>query len=69
MVQQITRQGDRITVQAQFIGPKPGEGQPMVSPDPYNLVIVTKEDMWGRQMQFALVADGKVVAETTHFMT
>jgi hypothetical protein len=68
MVQQITRQDDRITVQAQFIGSGPGEGQPMVSPDPYHLVAVTKDGAWGRQMQFALVADGKVVAETMHFI-
>jgi hypothetical protein len=67
-VQQVTQQDDRITVQAQFIGPKPGEGQPMVVPDPYTLVAVAKESAWGRQMQFALVADGKVVAETMHFI-
>jgi hypothetical protein len=68
VVQQISRQGDRVTVEAQFVGPGPGEGQPMVSPDPYTLVAVVREVALGRQMQFALVADGKVVAETTHFI-
>jgi hypothetical protein len=67
-VQQVTQQDDRITVQAQFIGPKPGEGQPMVVPDPYTLVAVAKESAWGRQIQFALLADGKMIAEAMHFI-
>ena len=69
MVQQITRQNDQVTVQAEFVGPKPGEGQPMVVFDPYHLVAVAKDGVWGRQMQFALVAEGKVVAETTHMIS
>jgi hypothetical protein len=67
-IQQITRQDDRVMVQSQFIGPKPGEGQPMVSPDPYHLVAVSKEGAWARQIQFELVANGKTVAEATHFI-
>jgi hypothetical protein len=67
-VQQITRQDDRVRAEANFIGPKLGEGQPMVSPDPYHLVAVSKDGAWGRQIQFELVADGKVVAEATHFI-
>ena len=67
-MQQITRQDDRVTVEAEFIGPKPGEGQPMVNFDPCHLVAVSKDGAWGRQIQFELVASGKVVAEATHFI-
>jgi hypothetical protein len=68
MVQQITRQDDHVTVQTQFIGPKPGEGQPMVVFDPYHLVAVSKDGAWARQIQFELAADGKVVAHVAQFI-
>jgi hypothetical protein len=67
-VQQITRQNDQVTVQAEFVGPKPGEGQPMVVLDPYHLVAIIKDGVWGRQVQFDLIAEGKVVAKTAHFI-
>ena len=67
-VQQITRQSDRVIVHATFDGPGPGEGQPMVSPDPFTLVTVTQEGTWGKRVQFELVTDGKVVAQATHFI-
>lgn len=67
-VQQITRQDDQVTVQAEFVGPKPGEGQPAVVFDPYHLVAVSKDGSWGRQMQFELIANGKVATKTAHFI-
>jgi hypothetical protein len=67
-VQQIVRHDDQVIVRALFVEPKQGEGAAQVGTDPYHLVAVPKEGVWGRQIQFELVADGKVVTQTAHFI-
>jgi len=65
-VQQVTRQDDRVVIQAQFFTPPPGQPRPTIQTDPYHLIAVAKEGSWGRPIQFELLADGKQVAVATH---
>ena len=67
-VQQIVRRSDQMIVHALFVEPKPGEGAAEVGTDPYHLVAVPKGGTWGQDVRFELVDQGKVVAETTHFI-
>jgi hypothetical protein len=67
-VQQIVRQGDEVSVQAQSESWKPGESRPAVATDPVHIVAVVKTDTWNRQIQFKFVVDGTLAVEMAHFI-
>ena len=67
-VRQINRQGDQVTVGAAFTEPWLTQGAPAVIADPYHIIAVSKEDVWGRPIDFELYVGGQVVARTSHFI-
>ncbi len=67
-VKQIVRQGNQVTIGAEFVEPLPGTRRSPAFTSPYHLVAVSKEGQWGQEIQFVLVVNGATVAETTHFI-
>jgi hypothetical protein len=53
-VQQIIHQGGRVLVQADFVTPRPGEGQTGNVTDAYHLVVLAKAGFIGQQLHFEL---------------
>ena len=53
-IQQIIRQGGRVLVQAEFVTPRPGEGQTGNGTDAYHLVAVERAGFTGQQLHFEL---------------
>lgn len=67
-VQQVQRSDSIITIQANFITPKPGIVEEMFVDSPYHLIAVSKEGTWGGQFRLVLMNGSTPVAETTHFI-
>jgi hypothetical protein len=67
-VKKIVRQGKQVSVYAEFKEPKIGTRRTWVFTSPYHLVAVFKSGNWGQNINFLLEADGKVVAESYHFI-
>jgi hypothetical protein len=67
-VQEITRQGDQVTIRASFTGPPPNTNQLQSFMKPYHLVTVPKEGTWGQPVHFRVVTGDAVVAEATHMI-
>lgn len=65
-VQQVSRRGNRVTVQAEFIELGPGEGRTLGFTSPYQLIAITKGPAWEPVNRFELLVDGTVVATATH---
>jgi hypothetical protein len=66
LVQQISRQENRVRVGATFTSSWPFQGAPGVIADPYHIIAVAKEGAWGQPIDFELFVGGQVVARTTH---
>lgn len=67
-VKQIVRQGNQVTIDAEFVEPLPGTRRNPAFTSPYHLVAVSKEGQWGQEIKFVLVVNGATVAETTHLI-
>lgn len=67
-IKRIVRQGNQVTIDAEFVEPSPGTRIKPAFTSPYHLVAVSKERQWGQEVTFVLVVNGKTVAETTHFI-
>lgn len=67
-VKQIVRQGNQVTIDADFVEPLPSTFRKPAFTSPYHLVAVSKEGQWGQEIKFVLVVNGETVAETTHFI-
>lgn len=65
-VKQIIRQGNQVTIKAEFVEPSPGAFIKPAFTSPYHLVAVSKERRWGQEVKFVLVVNDESVAETTH---
>jgi hypothetical protein len=67
-VQQVVKDGDKISIYADLHKPGPLEARPAIVADPYHIIAVTKEGDWGKVMDFQLVSNDEVVASATHFI-
>lgn len=67
-IKQVVRQGNRVTIKAEFVEPSPGAFIKPAFTSPYHLVQVSKEGQWGQEVTFVLVVNDESVAETTHFI-
>jgi hypothetical protein len=67
-VRQITRQGNQVTVKAEFVEPSLGTFIKPAFTSPYHLVAVSKQGKWGQQIRFVLMTDTQIVAESSHFI-
>lgn len=67
-IKRIVRQGNQVTIEAEFVEPLPGTRRNPAFTSPYHLVAVSKEGQWGQEIKFVLVVNGETVAETTHFI-
>ncbi|MGQ9482320.1 MAG: protease complex subunit PrcB family protein, partial [Chloroflexus sp.] len=67
-IKQVVRQGNRVTIKAEFVEPSPGAFIKPAFTSPYHLVAVSKEGQWGQEVTFVLVVNDESVAETTHFI-
>lgn len=67
-IKRIVRQGNQVTIDAEFVEPLPGTRRNPAFTSPYHLVAVSKEGQWGQEIKFVLVVNGETVAETTHFI-
>ncbi len=65
-IQRITRQGDTVTIYAQFQDPKPDEETSDVATSPYHLVQVQKVGTWKQDIAFNLVVNRTIVATSFH---
>lgn len=65
-IERVTRQGDEITVVAQFSEPKPDEEKGPLETSPYHLVQVQKTGTWGQPITFNLVVGNVVVTSFSH---
>ena len=66
IVQQATRQGDRVTIHADFVEPAMGTRRTAGFTSPYQLIAVAKDSTWEPVTQVELVVKEKTVAEATH---
>jgi hypothetical protein len=58
------RHGDQVRVQAQFVSPDPSQGVADVETDPYHIVEVAKDGVWGGPIRFTLTdTDNHVLVE------
>jgi hypothetical protein len=63
-IQQVQRHGDQVRVQAQFVSPSPGQGVTEGDTDPYHIVQVAKDGVWGGPIRFTLTdTDNHVLVE------
>jgi hypothetical protein len=67
-VQEITRQGNQVSIRVSFGSPNPNEVQIQSFTAPYHLVTVSKSGTWGQPIHFVVLADNQVIAETTHII-
>jgi hypothetical protein len=67
-VEQVTRQGKEVTINANIVRPAPGTRSNPAFTSPYHLIAISKEGKWSQDVKFVVVVDGKPVAETTHFI-
>jgi hypothetical protein len=67
-VKEVARQGDQVSVWADFAKPAPDEGRRPAYTSPYHLIAVSREGSWGKDIHFVLMVDGRPVAETVHFV-
>lgn len=67
-VQQLTRDDHRVRIGARFTEPGFMQGAGAAFTDPYHIVAVPKEGMWGQPIDFELYVGGQVVARTLHFI-
>jgi hypothetical protein len=67
-VQQITRRGNQVQVQAEFVSPAPGQIVTAEITDPYHLIAVEKSGSWKQEVRFELIDNGKVIVEAMHFI-
>jgi hypothetical protein len=65
-VKRIVRQGNQVTIDAEFVEPSSGTRRKPAFTSPYHLVAVSKERQWGQEVKFVLVVNDESVAETTH---
>lgn len=65
-VKHIVRQGNQVTIEAEFVEPSPDTFRKPAFTSPYHLVAVSQEGQWGQEIKFVLVVNGETVAETTH---
>jgi hypothetical protein len=68
VVQQVVRQDNRVRIGVSYSNPLPMQGQPTVVTEPYEMILVGKEGVWGQLFTFELFEGNKVVAETSHFV-
>ena len=64
----VIREGDTVTIQAHFGETGPHDVIQQAFSSPYHIIRVTKAGEWDRDIHFVLDADGKEVANTTHFI-
>ncbi len=62
-VQEVVRQGNQVTVRAEFVEPGPRVRGVITSP--YHLIAIEKEGRWEARIQFILLRNDETVAETT----
>lgn len=67
-IKRIIRQGNQVTIDAEFVEPSPSTFRKPAFTSPYHLVAVSKEGQWGQEVTFVLVVNGETIAETTHFI-
>lgn len=67
-IRRISRQNNRVTVEAESTQPGQGDLVVWASTSPYHLVAVSRELFNGEQVHFAMVVDGQPAAECTHFI-
>jgi hypothetical protein len=65
-VKHIRRQGERVDIETEFIDPTQEDIVSFGTTAPLHLVAVRKEGMWDQPIQFRILVDDVVVAETTH---
>jgi hypothetical protein len=66
MVQNVTRTGSLVSIQATFVTPLPDHARTWGTTSPYRLAIIEKDPTWESVNRFELVVDGTVVATATH---
>lgn len=70
-VRQVTRYGSKVVLQVHlkdFETVIRNEGAAPGGSSPYQLIAVSKERRWQREIQFVLEVDGKEVKERSHFI-
>jgi hypothetical protein len=67
-VDEITRQGDQVTVRVRLDSPAPDTIQLQSFMAPYHLLTVSKVGTWGLPIHFRVLAEGEVIAEATHII-
>lgn len=63
---QVTRYGEKVVLKVHFGEPE-GGSYPAFS-SPYQVIAVSKEGEWSREIRFVLEVDGKEVKERAHFV-
>lgn len=67
-VKHITRKGNKVTIFAQFLKPRPDIERVAAFTFPYQMVRVKKTGEWGEQIAFELVVDDAVVASFSQYV-
>ena len=63
MIQTITRDNDQVVVNTEF-----GDLASEATTEHFDIVAISKSGSWNRVIQFDLVVDDDVLAQTTHFV-
>lgn len=67
-IERITRQGDKITINTEIVGPEPETVYVDALVAPYHLISIPKTESWGEMILFEFVISGEVAATATHFI-
>ncbi|NJO84227.1 MAG: protease complex subunit PrcB family protein [Blastochloris sp.] len=66
VVQELVQQDNNVTIRAILKKPASGTLNDAAFTQPYHLITVTKEGVWGKPIRFRLVVDDNQVTETIH---
>jgi hypothetical protein len=65
-IQNVTRDSNRVMVDAEFIDPPEGAVQQGTSFAPYHLVAIPKTESWNQAITFELINNGEKIADVAH---
>jgi hypothetical protein len=67
-IERIVREGNKVSIYAQFLEPKPDQAKADIDTLPYHLVRIQKAGKWGQEVTFELIVKGSIVASVSQYI-
>ncbi len=65
-IERVVREGNEVTIYAQFQEPHPDQRKNDIVTSPYSLIQVQKTDTWDQNIKFNVIVDDSVVISASH---